>query len=91
MLLSELAEKELIQVKDGTRYGRLADTELLFNPQTGKIQGFELFQKSSSFFQSNKTPRKKSLYRGKKLFSLGKIVSFLTKQTHLSKPVYTHE
>ena len=28
MLLSELAQKELIQVEDGIRYGLLADTDL---------------------------------------------------------------
>ena len=30
MLLSELAQKELIQVEDGVRYGFLADTDLHF-------------------------------------------------------------
>ena len=72
MLLSELAEKELIQVKDGSRYGRLADTELLFNPQTGKILGFELYQKSSSFFQSNKVPRRKEFISWEEIILIGK-------------------
>ncbi len=58
MLLTELAEKELIKVKDGSRYGKMADTELVFNPATGKIEGFEVFQRTASFFQSNKTARK---------------------------------
>lgn len=42
MLLSELAEKELIEVEKGMRYGFLAETECIFNPKTGKIIGFEL-------------------------------------------------
>lgn len=56
MLLSELAEKELIEVENGVRYGFLADTECIFDPKTGKILGFEmpdhamkqLFQKKKS-------------------------------------------
>ena len=58
MLLTELAEKELIKVKDGSRYGKMADTELVFNPATGKIEGFEIYQRTASFFQSNKGARK---------------------------------
>lgn len=42
MLLSKLAEKELIQVSDGVRYGYVADTDLLFDAKSGKIIGFEL-------------------------------------------------
>lgn len=49
MLLSELAEKELIQVADGVRYGFLADTDLFFNPRTGEILGFEVKRKQSRF------------------------------------------
>ncbi|MFJ8261486.1 YlmC/YmxH family sporulation protein [Rummeliibacillus sp. NPDC094406] len=45
MLLSELAEKELIQIKDGVRCGLLAETECLLNAKTGQIYGFELVQK----------------------------------------------
>lgn len=46
MLLSELAEKELIQVKEGVRYGLLADTDLLFEAKTGKMIGLELKQRT---------------------------------------------
>ncbi|KZE38146.1 sporulation protein, YlmC/YmxH family [Bhargavaea cecembensis] len=42
MLLSTMAEKELIQMEDGVRYGLLADTEMLFDPKSGRIFGFEL-------------------------------------------------
>lgn len=46
MLLSDLAQKELIQVKEGIRYGLLADTDLLFDPKTGKIIGLEIRKKA---------------------------------------------
>mgnify|MGYP002510700426 CR=1 FL=1 len=46
MLLSELAEKELIQVKEGIRYGLLADTDLLFEAETGKLIGLEIKQRT---------------------------------------------
>ena len=49
MLLSELAQKELIQVEDGVRYGILADTDLLFDGKTGEIIGFEVKRKSGRF------------------------------------------
>lgn len=49
MLLSELAQKELIQVEDGIRYGLLADTDLIFNGKTGEILGFEIKKKFGRF------------------------------------------
>lgn len=42
MLLSELAEKELIEMENGVRYGFLAETECIFDAKTGKIIGFEM-------------------------------------------------
>ena len=72
MLLSELAEKELIQVKDGARYGKLADTELLFNPENGKIEGFEVFQKTGSIFQGNKSNKKKEFIAWNEIILIGK-------------------
>ncbi|WP_274309502.1 YlmC/YmxH family sporulation protein [Solibacillus daqui] len=42
MLLSELAEKELIEMNNGVRYGYLAETECIFDAKTGKIIGFEM-------------------------------------------------
>ncbi len=56
MLLSELAEKELIEIQNGVRYGFLADTECLFEPTTGKIIGFELMPQTKLSFQKRKTP-----------------------------------
>lgn len=54
MLLSELAEKELIEMSNGVRYGYLSDTECLFDPKTGKIYGFELSTNPKSPFQKKK-------------------------------------
>lgn len=56
MLLSELAEKELIEVENGVRYGFLADTECIFDPKTGKILGFEMPAHTvKQLFQKKKT------------------------------------
>lgn len=55
MLLSELAQKELIQVKDGVRYGLLGDTDLIFNGKTGAIIGLEVKKRSSLFGFKNRT------------------------------------
>lgn len=49
MLLSELAQKELIQVEDGVRYGFLGDSDLVFHKKTGAILGFEIRKKSGKF------------------------------------------
>ncbi|GEN81977.1 hypothetical protein SLU01_02890 [Sporosarcina luteola] len=49
MLLSEMAQKELIQVEEGIRYGFLADTDLIFNRKTGEIIGFEVKKKFGRF------------------------------------------
>ncbi len=49
MLLSELAQKEFIQVDDGIRYGLLADTDLIFNGKTGEIIGLEVKKKFGRF------------------------------------------
>jgi YlmC/YmxH family sporulation protein len=54
MLLSELAQKELIQVEDGVRYGFLADTDLIFNGKTGDIIGFEIKKKFGRFSFKNR-------------------------------------
>ncbi|MEC1179300.1 YlmC/YmxH family sporulation protein [Metasolibacillus meyeri] len=55
MLLSELADKELIEMQNGVRYGFLADTECLFEPTTGKIIGFELMPQTKLMFQKRKS------------------------------------
>ncbi|WP_332648284.1 YlmC/YmxH family sporulation protein [Lysinibacillus sp. 54212] len=55
MLLSELAEKELIEMENGVRFGFLADSECLFDPKTGKIHGFELAAPFRLSFSKKKT------------------------------------
>lgn len=55
MLLSELAEKELIEMENGVRYGYLSETECIFDPKTGKILGFELIEPSRLPFQKKKS------------------------------------
>ena len=54
MLLSELAQKELIQVEDGVRYGLLADTDLIFDGKTGDIIGFEVKKPTGRFSFRNR-------------------------------------
>lgn len=57
LLLSELAQKELIQIDDGVRYGLLADTDLIFNGKTGDIIGFEVKKRYGRFsFKSRPEP-----------------------------------
>ena len=41
MLLSELAEKELIEMENGVRYGFLAETECIFDAKTGKLSALK--------------------------------------------------
>ncbi|NLP29740.1 MAG: YlmC/YmxH family sporulation protein [Clostridiales bacterium] len=38
MRLSDLGEKEIIDIRDGSRYGDLYDAELIFDERTGKIK-----------------------------------------------------
>lgn len=57
MLLSELAEKELIEMENGKRYGFLAETECIFDTKSGQIIGFELPAQSMRLpFQKKKSP-----------------------------------
>lgn len=55
MLLSELAEKELIEMENGEIFGYLSETECIFDPKTGKILGFELEQSSRFPFSKKKS------------------------------------
>lgn len=59
MLLSELAQKELIQVAEGVRYGFLADTDLLFDRRSGRIIGFEIRDRAGRipFLQKKESAR----------------------------------
>lgn len=55
MLLSELAEKQLIEMENGVIYGYLSETECIFDAKTGKIIGFELEPMSRLKFKKRKT------------------------------------
>lgn len=55
MLLSELAEKQLIEMENGIIYGYLSDTECVFDPKTGKIVGFEFDSTTKLSFKKRKT------------------------------------
>ena len=49
MLLSEMVDKELIQVEGGVHFGILAHTECLLDVKTGKIHGFEILKEKGPF------------------------------------------
>lgn len=77
MLLSELAEKELIEMENGVRYGYLSETECIFDPKTGKILGFELIEPSRLPFQ-------KKINDGN-IYSLGRNTSHRGRPYFISK------
>lgn len=49
MRLSDIGDKEIINVSDGGRYGQLADSELLFEPSTGRIRALLIPQYQGKF------------------------------------------
>jgi YlmC/YmxH family sporulation protein len=71
MLLSELAQKELIQVDDGVRYGLLADTDLIFNGKTGEIIGFEVKKRYGRFSFRSKPEQTEEFIRWKEIVLIG--------------------
>lgn len=63
MLLSELAEKECIEVTNGERVGFLANTECLIDIEKGRVIGFELqTSKLSSLFGGGQSLREPIIY-----------------------------
>ena len=52
MRLSDIGYKEIINLSDGGRYGQLSDSELLFEPSTGRIRALLIpqYQGKFSFF-----------------------------------------
>ena len=42
MRLSEIGEKEIVNLNDGERFGRLADAELLIDEKYGKIKALQV-------------------------------------------------
>ena len=51
MLLSEISDKEIIDLTKGSRHGALGDAEMLFDPQTGLIKALVVpnFMEKSRF------------------------------------------
>ena len=49
MRLSEIGGKEIVNLCDGSRLGIIADSDLLINEKTGKIESL-LIPRSRSFF-----------------------------------------
>lgn len=49
MRLSDLGYKEIVNLADGSRYGQLADSELLFDPRRGKIHALLIPEYTSRF------------------------------------------
>lgn len=42
MRLSEIGEKEIVNLNDGERFGRLADAELIIDEKYGKIKALQV-------------------------------------------------
>ena len=49
MRLGDIGDKALINLSDGGRYGQLADSELLFDPATGRIRALLIPQYQGRF------------------------------------------
>lgn len=54
MRLSEIGEKEIVNLNDGERFGKLADAELLIDEKYGKIKALQVrdFRTSGKWFSS---------------------------------------
>ncbi|MFD1928653.1 YlmC/YmxH family sporulation protein [Sporosarcina siberiensis] len=81
MLLSELAQKELIQVEDGIRYGILGDTDLIFNTTTGEIIGFEIKKKFGRFSFKGRQEQSEEFIPWKEIVLIGEHRILFTKAT----------
>ena len=49
MRLSQLEDKELINLQDGRRIGYFGDADLVFNANTGNIVGLEINKRNKLF------------------------------------------
>ena len=84
MLLSEMAAKELIQIEDGKRFGLLADTELLFEPISGKIIGFLILRDHGSRAFKSKSSNSQNVYIAwEDIILIGEHRILFTKTSHL--------
>ncbi|PWM64854.1 MAG: YlmC/YmxH family sporulation protein [Eubacteriales Family XIII. Incertae Sedis bacterium] len=55
MRLSEIGDKEIIDIKDGSKHGQLWDAEMLFDENTGEIKALLVpdFEGAPSRFRKN--------------------------------------
>ena len=55
MLLSEIGDKEIVDISKGSMHGRLWDAEILFDEKTGKIHSLMVpdFQGSKSRYRDD--------------------------------------
>ncbi|WP_017380876.1 YlmC/YmxH family sporulation protein [Paenisporosarcina sp. TG-14] len=83
MLLSELAVKELIQIEDGKRFGLLADTELLFEPISGKIIGFLILKELGNRPFKTKSVNQNMYIAWEDITLIGEDRILFTKTSHL--------
>jgi len=83
MLLSEMAVKELIQIEDGKRFGLLADTELLFEPTSGKIIGFLVLKELGGRTFKSKASHQNVYIAWEDIVLIGEHRILFTKTSHL--------
>lgn len=83
MLLSEMAIKELIQIEDGKRFGLLADTELLFEPTSGKIIGFLILKEHGGRPFKSKSSNQNIYIAWEDIVLIGEHRILFTKTSHL--------
>ncbi len=83
MLLSEMAAKELIQIEDGKRFGLLADTELLFEPASGKIIGFQILKEYGTRPFKSKSSHQNVYIAWEDIILIGEHRILFTKTSHL--------
>ncbi|WP_019414839.1 YlmC/YmxH family sporulation protein [Paenisporosarcina sp. TG20] len=84
MLLSEMAVKELIQIEDGKRFGLLADTELLFEPTSGKIIGFLVLKEQGNRPFKAKQSHQSVYIAWEDIVLIGEDRILFTKTSHLN-------
>ncbi len=54
MRFSKLSNKEIINLSDGIKIGRLENSDLLIDPETGNISMIIIFKKNFSLFNNSK-------------------------------------
>lgn len=73
----------MIEVKNGIRFGYLANTECIFDVATGKIEGFELQPHMLKSLFKNKSTAATSFIRWQDIVLIGKDRILFTESTDL--------